>query len=101
MSNSPFRALKRQELDLLGLATKEQGKIGVVVVNKWDLIPQHERVMVRKHIMTTFEMLSEYERTPIIFLSAQNRQNISTLITRCLVGSLFHHFFFIFTIGRS
>lgn len=84
----PFQALLRHELDLLGLATKERGKVGIVVVNKWDLIPQAERVAVRKHIMSTFERLSEYEQTPVIFTSAQTRQNLSTIITRCLVSNI-------------
>lgn len=83
---SPFQAVLRHELDLIGLATKQRGKIAIVAVNKWDAISQRERVEIRKHIMSTFERITEYDTIPVVFISAQNRQNLSTLISRCLVS---------------
>lgn len=83
-NKTPLGAFARQELDLLGLATKEFGKIAILAINKWDTVPCDERVAVRQHIMDTLERVSEYSYVPVVFLSARNKLNVATLVDRCL-----------------
>ncbi len=72
-----------QDAHLAGLAW-EMGRGIIVVVNKWDLVPETERYAREEAIARMQDRLHFMPYVPICFTSALNQQGITTLLNTAL-----------------
>eukprot|EP00397_Hematodinium_sp_SG-2012_P007614 GEMP01007662.1.p1 GENE.GEMP01007662.1~~GEMP01007662.1.p1 ORF type:complete len:706 (-),score=212.80 GEMP01007662.1:1328-3445(-) len=64
----------------------DEGCALLVVVNKWDLIPEKYQMQYREKILERFTFgVSQVKDLPIVFISAKNGVNLSTVINKMLV----------------
>ncbi|RCW64903.1 ribosome biogenesis GTPase Der [Saliterribacillus persicus] len=77
-----------QDKKIAGYA-HEAGKAVIIVVNKWDTINQHDKAIkeFEEQIRAHFLFL---DYAPIVFLSAQTRKRIHTLIPQVITASENH-----------
>ena len=64
-----------QDVSIFSLATNK-GKGVVILVNKWDLIPQKETNTARDYEKEIKEKLMPFTDVPVIFISAQDKSRI-------------------------
>lgn len=76
------QALEQQDLNIANYAIK-QGRCLVVAVNKWDLIKDKE-VFKDEFFYTLSKNLSKVQGVPVVFISAKNKHNISSVFDECI-----------------
>jgi len=64
----------------------EEGRALLVVINKWDLIPQRRQQDFRERILEKFkDGVSQVKDLPVVFISAKNGVNLGTVVNKTLV----------------
>ena len=74
--------LSRQEMSL-GKEASDLGKCVMVVVNKWDLVPQSKQTLLRKAVEEkTLSAFAQVKGMPVIFASAKTGLNVPLILSR-------------------
>lgn len=78
------QALEQQDLNIANYAI-EQGRCVVIAVNKWDLIGREDKKSFESEFFYKLNKnLSKIQGVPVVFISAQNKQNLSKVFDECI-----------------
>jgi len=63
----------------------EEGKILVLAINKWDLVPDMDQERYREELLKNVtEQLPEVRDLPVIFVSAKHAQNVANVMVKVM-----------------